>query len=79
MIGKFRVLFWLGIVMLFLPFFGISNTWKTVIAVLIGVALITLAVLLRNSYRALRIIIRNLEHSVVHTTMGTASSEQTHE
>lgn len=54
MIGKLRLLFWLGIIMLFLPFFGIPNTWKMIIALLIGVTLIGIAILLRNNYRALR-------------------------
>ncbi len=79
MIGKFRVLFWLGIVMLFLPFFGIPNTWKTGIAVLVGIILIALSVLLRNSYRAMRIIIKNLEHTVINTTIGATPAEKNHE
>ncbi len=62
MIGKLRILFWLGIVMLFLPFFGIPDTWKMMLAMLIGIGLIALAILLRKSYRTLRITIKNLEH-----------------
>lgn len=67
MIGKLRTLFWLGIVMVFLPFFGIPNTWKTAIAVLIGLALVMIAVSLRRNYRSMRSIIRNLEqHAAEH-------------
>jgi|GEM_PF-1397444 len=62
MIGKLRLLFWLGIVMMFLPFFGIPNTWKTVLAILIGIVLIALSFSLREKHRLLRTIIRNLEH-----------------
>jgi hypothetical protein len=40
MIAKLRLLFWLGIIMIFLSFFGIPNTWKAVIAILVGIALI---------------------------------------
>jgi O-antigen/teichoic acid export membrane protein len=61
MIGKLRLLFWLGIIMLFLPFFGIPNTWKTIIAVGIGVLLISLSLSLRKKYRSLRHTIRTLE------------------
>jgi NADH:ubiquinone oxidoreductase subunit K len=63
MIGKIRIVFWLGVVLMFLPFFGIPNTWKTVIAILIGISLVLIAVQLRKHYRSLRIIIRNLEQS----------------
>jgi O-antigen/teichoic acid export membrane protein len=69
MIGKLRLLFWLGIVMLFLPFFGIPDTWKTIIAVLIGIGLIAVSVLLRQRYRAMRLIIRNLEHTAAEQTL----------
>lgn len=62
MIGKLRLLFWLGIVMLFLPFFGIPDTWKMYLAVLIGAGIIALAILLRKNYRAMRLVIKNLEH-----------------
>ncbi|HTH92991.1 MAG TPA: hypothetical protein VL576_00735 [Candidatus Paceibacterota bacterium] len=65
MIGKLRILFWLGVLMLFLPFLGIPNTWKTIIAVIIGIALIALSILLRRKYRSLRHMIRTLEHSVI--------------
>jgi hypothetical protein len=78
MIGKLRILFWLGIVMLFLPFFGIPNTWKTVLAVLIGIALIIASVSLRKRYRALRIHIRSLENTVVEQTLQEPLTEPSH-
>lgn len=65
MIGKLRLLFWIGIVMLFLPFLGISNIWKEVLAMIIGLILILMSMRLRKNYRAMRSIIRNLEHSIV--------------
>jgi heme O synthase-like polyprenyltransferase len=64
MIGKLRLLFWLGIVMLFLPFLGIPNTWKMILAMLIGIGLIALALSLRKQHRSLRHTIRTLEHSI---------------
>ncbi len=63
MIAKLRLLFWLGIVMLFLPFLGIPNAWKTGIAIIIGIFLIAMSLGLRRHYRHLRHVIRNLEHS----------------
>jgi hypothetical protein len=69
MIGKLRLLFWLGIVMLFLPFLGIPNTWKMILAMLIGIGLIIIALLLRKKHRALRSVIRNLEHTITESTL----------
>jgi hypothetical protein len=76
MIGKLRLLFWLGIVMLFLPFFGIPNTWKTVLAIIIGVVIIAIALSLRKKYRSLRGIIRNLEHTIADQTIIEVSQEE---
>ena len=64
MIGKLRLLFWLGIIMIFLSFLGIPNTWKMIMAILIGIALIIISFSLRKKYRSLRLVIRNLERSV---------------
>ena len=69
MIGNIRTVFWLGIVMLFLPFFGIPNNWKTLMAVGIGLILIILAFMMRKQYRAVRSVIRNLEHTVAEKTL----------
>lgn len=69
MIGKIRIVFWLGIVMMFLPFFGIPNTWKTVMAIIVGLLLVVIAFLLRKHYRTMRSIIKNLEHTVAETTL----------
>jgi hypothetical protein len=76
MIGKLRLLFWLGIVMLFLPFFGIPNTWKTVLAIMIGVAIIAISLSLRRHYRSQRAIIRNLEHTIADQAIIHVSTEE---
>jgi uncharacterized membrane protein len=78
MTGKLRLLFWLGIIMLFLPFFGIPNTWKTILAVIIGIVLIGIALQLRKQYRAMRIIIRSLEQNVAATTLHNSPEEIPH-
>ncbi|MBY0329032.1 hypothetical protein K2Q02_02995 [Patescibacteria group bacterium] len=54
MLRKLRTLFWLGILMLILPFIGIPNTIKMIIALSIGLGLIILAVGMRKEYRTLR-------------------------
>jgi len=69
MIGKLRLLFWLGIIMLFLPFLGIPNTWKTILAVVVGIMLIALSISMRKTHRSIRSIIRNLEHTIAEHTI----------
>lgn len=78
MIAKLRLLFWLGIIMLFLPFFGIPNTWKTILAVLIGIVLIYISVRLRAKYRSLRHVIKNLEHVASQQTAHTTIEPDTY-
>lgn len=78
MIGKLRLLFWIGIFMIFLPFLGIPNTWKMTITMLIGIGLITTAVALRKRHRTLRGIIRNLEHTVTEATLRMPQGETSH-
>jgi len=63
MIGKLRLIFWIGVVMLFLPFFGIPNTWKTILAILVGIALIMISLALRKQYRVMRMTIKMLEQN----------------
>jgi len=54
MLSKLRTLFWLGILMLVLPFIGIPNTWKMITALIIGLGLIVLAFGMRRDYRLVR-------------------------
>ena len=54
MLSKLRTLFWLGIFMLILPFIGIPNTWKMILALIIGLGLIVLAFGMRRDYRLVR-------------------------
>ncbi len=51
----------MGIVILFVSFLGIPNSWKMVIAIVIGVLLIASAIRLREDYRLLRRKIRTQE------------------
>lgn len=69
MIGHVRTVLWLGVIMMFLPFLGIPNTWKAVCAVGAGVVLVYTAFNLRKHYRAMRSVIKNLEHSALQNTL----------
>jgi hypothetical protein len=58
MVGKLRLLFWIGIVLLFLPFFGVVDSIKKVLTVALGVLLIVLTFRLRYAYKKLRFELR---------------------
>lgn len=64
MIAKIRVLYWIGITMLFLPFFGIPSAWKTLGAIVIGVLLLWLTSGIRKNYKALKLKLRQNEDFV---------------
>jgi hypothetical protein len=58
MVGKLRLLLWIGIVLLFLPFFGVVDAIKTALTVAIGILLIVLTFRLRYAYKKLRFELR---------------------
>lgn len=54
MIHKLRILFWLGIGMIFLSFIGIPNTVKMCIAIGIGSTILFLAFRMRHDYQVMK-------------------------
>jgi hypothetical protein len=61
MIGKLRLLFWIGIGMLFLPYLGIPDSWKAVLATMIGLGIIVLTVHIRKYYKMVRFKLRKYQ------------------
>ncbi len=61
MIGKLRILFWTGIVLLFVPQFGIPQTFKSILTVGLGILVIVLALKLRHGYKKLKFQLRHTE------------------
>ncbi len=51
MFGKLRILLWSGIVLLFVPLFGVSHTVKNILVALIGIGIIYLAFSIRYAYK----------------------------
>lgn len=64
MIGNISIVFWVGFGMLFLPFFGIPDSWKLILAVLIGCALMFLSFVLRKNYKLMKYKLRKLEQQI---------------
>ncbi|MBP6904527.1 MAG: hypothetical protein KBB91_00535 [Candidatus Pacebacteria bacterium] len=54
MLGKLRLLFWIGIVLVFVPFFGIPDTWKTVLMIGLGGTTMYTVVRLRYIYKKMK-------------------------
>ncbi len=61
MIGKLKILFWTGIVLLFLPNFGLPDFLKTIFTVVIGMLVIFLAVKLKHGYKKMKYELRHVE------------------
>ena len=72
MIGKLRLLFWIGIIVLFLPYIGLPSTPKTLFTILLGVAIIVISYRLKKAYKALKYKLRQVDKdSVSQVTIET--------
>ncbi len=61
MIPKLRILFWIGVVTIFVPYLGITEGVRTALTILIGVAIIWMSFRIRKNYKELRFRLRRLE------------------
>lgn len=71
MIGKLRILFWIGVILLVLPHLGIPDTGKTIFTIALGLVVITLSIKLRHAYKKLKFQLRHVdqpkvEENVIH-------------
>lgn len=63
MIGKIKVVLWVGITLLFLPYVGLPRSWKAIISVLLGTALIYISFTLKRVYKWMRFQLRRFEQT----------------
>lgn len=68
---KLRFLFWIGIFLLCIPFFGVPGTWKTIGIIIAGAVVILLSFSFRRNYKELRNKLRRLEQPVVDQSIHT--------
>ncbi len=61
MISKLRILFWIGVLTLFVPYLGITSGVRTALTILIGVLIIWLSFRIRKNYKELRFRLRRME------------------
>lgn len=54
MAAKLRIVLWIGIVLFFLPLFGIPTLWKNGITIILGALVIYLVFRLKYAYKKLR-------------------------
>lgn len=74
MIGKLRLLFWIGIVVCFLPYIGIPTWSKTALTALLGVGIIITSYRLKRVYKELKFKLR--EHTEHETPAVIASTNE---
>ena len=61
MIAKIRILFWIGVLMLFVPYLGIRSGIRAILTVALGALVIWLSLRLRRQYKELRFRLRRFE------------------
>ena len=77
MIGKIRLLSWIGIVLLFVPHIGLPQAWKDILTVILGICVIVLSFKLKRVYKKMKLKIREYEQVVQqHETVVT--SQESH-
>ncbi len=66
MIGKLRLLLWIGIVLLFLPYLGFPDIWRTVLTIILGISIILLSFKLKYEYKKVKFELHKSEEQHVH-------------
>ncbi len=63
MLNKLRYLFWVGIIILFLPYIGIPNNIKSILTIILGFVIIFLSIKIKKNYKMLKLKIYQLENT----------------
>lgn len=58
---KLRILFWIGIALLFVPYIGVTSRFRTAITIFLGILVVWLSFRIRKEYKILRFRLRRLE------------------
>ncbi len=53
MIGGYRLLLWMGIIIIVLPFIGVPSLWKEIILFLVGLILVAQSLFIRHQEKLL--------------------------
>lgn len=61
MATKLKILFWAGIVLIFIPFIGVGTTIKHALTILIGALVLWIVFRMRKHYKELRFKLRKFE------------------
>lgn len=65
MLGKLKVLFLSGIIILFLPYIGIPDSWKDIGSIVFGVLIIYLTFALKYQYKVMKSRLNRLEQPIM--------------
>jgi hypothetical protein len=72
--AKLRILFWLGVLTLFVPYLGITSGIRTGLTIAIGVLVIWITLRLRKQYKELKYRLRRLEEPQSTPDLSTESN-----
>jgi hypothetical protein len=72
MSAKLRILFWLGVITLFVPYFGITTGIRTVVTIIIGVLIIWITFRLRKQLKELRYRLKKFEEPPTTPDLNTS-------
>lgn len=61
MSGKLRLLFWIGILIMFVPYLGVTSGIRTGFTIILGMLIIWITIRLKHNYKELRFRLRRLE------------------
>jgi len=67
MLAKLRILFWIGVVILFVPYLGVTSSVRTTLTIGIGALVIWLSFRIRKNYKELRFRMRRLDEAPTST------------
>ncbi len=67
MLGKLRLLFWTGIVLLLVPYIGVTEGVKTMLTIAIALIILITVFKLRRSYREMKFRLRRYEEPATTT------------
>lgn len=70
--GKLRLLLWIGIVVLFLPFVGVPDWLRAALTIVIGLVLIYLSYTIKYAYKKLKFELRPQAHEPLATDIDHA-------
>lgn len=65
MLGNLKILFIIGIIILFLPYMGVPDSWKKIITIVFGAIILYITFALKYKYKILKAKLNRLEQPII--------------